>query len=984
MTIFYSGQYVFLEIFEFLIQKIGLNLEISERVFIIFAIIVSNLGILTLIDFIFPSRFKEQFFFKLLALFLYWFNPFTITVSLWHYLAWFVFQAILPYVFIVLYLIFDNRFWDYRMWLSLLIILFFSPGTFGSYAAVIFFIYLAAALFLLILNCKVRKLKIFFVQLLFLVITFVIETYFYLSYLVIYKLLGEFTFSNLTGGAISLNNIIATFKYQSLTTQFVNVIRLVGFSYIYTLPSSYPWIHLFYLVAIGSSFIPVLFILSYSGVYRINKFLSFLFACSIVSIIFSVGNNFPFSDINLLLIQIGGPFFILTNAYYFMIQIYLLAFIIFFYGATTKTYFLNENIKRRPKERKSNSVSNLYKKFNKYKLWILNSKTQKVFFSVLALLIISTSAIPVIEFGEYSQQGPMIGSVKLPNDFIYLRNYFEKNFSSPDYYVLILPLSRADAVDLKIGNGTLPDSSNLFQSIIPYPVIDWALSEEDQVFDNMLTSHNIIHLAPILMAMHVKYVILNPYFNASSWWMNSAPNNMPIQFSKLTTTLNQCEFNKTVIGNFIIYRINNVSPIADIYTEPDFLLTKNLSAYFNLLSQFNYTNNNITNLIVNSIQQNNYSLEGIEPFHVNVTSSNRISANYSYQLVGVPLNGSYLHIIGNYTGSDVVAPIRLITVNSSNSNEIKSNLAINGSSLSTRNFNSSFLELNNTFFHVNSFINGSIRFNSYSNTYGYGFSYFNLYSSKNGSGINLQFLIDTVGHTNYIMFSLYYMGLNLAQRISWGSIEIPTNLTNTTIPFSLLDSVHSLNFTILVRNETYSLLIPINPVVQTQNEGINQTLAEKINANNIFLSNYTFSFVSIHNNLTLNSISVYNALNYSWLLSVPINILKNKIIQPASYTLSKGYEFFISKNYSKVYPVFFGSISPLVKIEQTPSANSAFKFNDNYVNLYILSGVTQTSHIEMVEGDYNIMLVNLFLSFFIFFSLLSIIICLYVYRKNEN
>ena len=985
ITIFYSAQLTFLDAFEYIIQRFGINLEVSERIFIIFTIVISNLGLLTLLDLVFSPQLKQTstlVVFKILSLLLYWLNPFTLTVTLWHYLAWFIFQAILPYIFIVIYLILYNRLLDFKLWLSVLIIFFFSPGTFGSYSAVLFFIYIIASFFLLSTRSNKNKLKSLLIQFSVLILTFLIESYFYLSYLIIYKFLGQFSFSNLTGGAESLASLITIFKYQSITTSFVNVIRLMGFSYIYTLPSSYPWMHLFSIVAIGSFFIPILFILSYLSINKRSTIINFFLTCSVISIIFSVGLNFPFGNLDLFLLKIGGPFYILTNAYYFVIEIYLLSGILFFYGATDSYNLVSAKEEKGLTKRKTRMREKLDKLAVTFNSRVMNIKRRKILFSVIALIILLTSVLPVMDYGEYSQEGPMIGSFKLPSDFIELRNYFEKNFSMPDYYVLILPLSRVDAVDLKFGNGTLPDSSNLFQSLIPYPVIDWALSEEDQKFDNLLTSLNSIHIVPILMAMHVKYVVLNPYFNESSWWMNSAPNGLPIQIANLTLKLNDCISNTTHIGKFTIYRINNVMPIASIYTEPDFLQTNNLSSYFDLLSHIKYANNSISNLIVNSIPNCNNTTDDIKSFHVNPITTNIIQLNQISELVGIPEKEGKLNVIGNYSENVNLTPFQILAINSSVIDNY-SNFFNNGTSFSTIDYNTSHLDLGNTSFHVGTFLNGTIRFNYASDKYGYGFSYFDFYSSLNGTGFYVQFLIDTIDHVDYLMFSLYYLGLNLTQRVSWGSIEIPSNLTNTTIPFLFMDSLHSLSFTITIENQNYSLQVPINPVIEMQNEGINESLAQRVNSADVYLNNYSFCFDSVHANLTLNKISFFNVLNYSYIISVPVNILKNRIIQPASFSLSKGYVFCLVNGYNKLFSVFFASPSPLIKIKPFPGGSPILKLNSNYVNLYVINNVTPFSVVVIVNGVYGTMLITVFVSVLIFIILVTAVLYLYINRRSK-
>ena len=310
-----------------------------------------------------------------------------------------------------------------------------------------------------------------------------------------------------------------------------------------------------------------------------------------------------------------------------------------------------------------------------------NLRFKKVLYLVVifgAAGVLVTSSFPVLGYGEYESTGPMESSFKLPSDFQELRSFFENNFTSPDYYTLILPLSRVNAVYMKIGNGTFPDPSNLFQSYIPYPVIDWAQTNTSICIDNKLTELPTNSIIPMLVSQHIKYVIINPYVNMSSWWMNSAPNNEPIKLNTIIESLLNSSANYQKIGAFIVFTLQDVKPIALVYSEPDIIEIKSLNQYFSFLSNLSIQSNTPYNTLIDAVPEIGSSNSFISIHSINPGKYNYIKSNVDGHYYALNYDGK-LYALPTLSQSSSLSlnPTRLFTANSTTMSDEFTNFGSN-------------------------------------------------------------------------------------------------------------------------------------------------------------------------------------------------------------------------------------------------------------------------------------------------------------------
>ena len=488
LTSYYNASSLFLQLFFYAFEVVGINLEIAERIFIILTISISNFGLVLMFRSQINSRKCRVKIAEIIGILIYWVNPFTISVTYWHYLTWFLFQAIIPYIFYIILQIDRGDFFTKSTFVSLLVVFSYSTVFYGSYAGVLIIITIFAAFYFLTYSIYYKDLKTFTKKITLLVISTSIELYFAISLLLLYSSTGNLTINNITGGANSYASLISLMKANSFSTSPLRVLTLTAFGYLQSLPIVFAWHQIIYYILIGSIFVPILFVSSSMLSFKTSNYIIFLLSISVIFIIFSIGYNFPFSGFNLMLLKIGGPFLILTNAFYFTIQVYILTlsfvtFIVLSSELSSKNYL-------KMKKFASDNYFSVKHKTPRMNTFRRNLRFKKVLYLVVifgAAGVLVTSSFPVLVYGEYESIGPMESSFKLPSDFQELRSFFENNFTSPEYYTLILPLSRVNAVYMKIGNGTFPDPSNLFQSYIPYPVIDWAQTNTSICIDNKLT-----------------------------------------------------------------------------------------------------------------------------------------------------------------------------------------------------------------------------------------------------------------------------------------------------------------------------------------------------------------------------------------------------------------------------------------------------------------------------------------------------------------
>ena len=974
IQIFYEPFYFIMDTLFYVLEHLGLNVATSERIWLIILLILSNIGLFEFYSLIIPDRNSRSNVGTFLAICIYWLNPFTITVTLWHIQAWFLFQAVLPYVFVLIILISNNDWHRPLFFISLLLLVTLAgPGLFSAYAIVVSFIFAIAVPYIILkqLVAKVHKKRIAFNVILlmgiFLAITFFTYYYYFLIYITGLSLSG-YIFG-------SLHSLIPLFINESVTTTLWRVVTLTGFVWLspnYGL-GAYPWYSMLWLINFTSVFLPVVMILSFFYIKK-SSVLALLVTISGVMIVFSTGDNFPFSTLNLALLSLGGPFEILVNSYYFSIQTYVftISFVVFYVISDQYLYKHTHIPKTEP----------LYYKRSKTLRKSLNhilSKVRKISPKLtvfLSIIIILGATAPVAVHGEYISKGyGLADSIDVPNSFAELHNFFLDTGLPPEYYVLVLPLSTINAVEMKINNASFTDSMNLLQSIIPFPVIDWTQDNSSIILDNLLTHPQNLSLTPLLEAYHIKYVVINPYVNDTPNFMNRAANGLIINMSMIENALNSSRIMKYNVGPFTVFNLTAVMPIADIYTEKDFLYTHNLSEAYCMISDLNNSTNSINNLVINSLpitlkDSGAMSLEKINQFATNIFKVNPADCIYKISREGKIQPMGNNSSAKNNLGILDIAPKEFFNV--TNTSNITTTYSFRNGSFNDLSGLNEYLRIDKNIA-SETLLEGKIFFPSrFSRSQNY---WFTINVSNQGTNDNLSALFSLVVYngSDAIAGGLVVNGVGIVR----ASETIPTDFfsENSTLLFKLVDNSSSISFSAQNKNVSYTINFPINPIIQPNNGIVlNYSLLKLLNLDNNLFSIYSLNISNINLPLEISDINAVQALNFSFILMVPPEILKTKIIPPSYYGNNK-VEFDLIAPDEIFYAVFFSENSHIIRLTSSDHALSYQTLPYNNFTVFKISNLSSNTDIFMELGPYKLIEDSLFISIgmSLFLAALSVI-----------
>jgi hypothetical protein len=636
---------LFLDSFSGFLLQLRLAPGTVERIGIVTIVVVSNYGYFLLFDEIgrdaSQTRNTATVAGAILGSLLFLLNPYTLTVTWWHFLPWSLFMAGLPFLFLVVVLIGRMHLRDPRLYLGLLVLVLLAPGFYGPYATstlAVFVIFLAAYSFNDWLNGHVGKTTVARICAYF--GGFLAIAWASLAYLVTIQSAYASVYLS---GLSQQGQIQSLLQAESATTQLSNVLRLIGFSWLYQGNGgrSYPWFSYFPIVAAASWIVPVIWIYGATYIRRHPVFIP-IYATSIVAILFSLGTNPPSGALNEGLVQIGGPFYIVLSAYYFIGQFYVLVVALsssLIFKELVTLYLHRSKIQLDSTIPSANQrPERIGRRFTS--IW-RNRGTVVAVVSVLAALLIIVSSAPFLSQRLYTSQGSFADEFSLPPSFDALKNYFAQNYTGPLYYVLVVPLSQTTGPDLQFGNGSFPDSSNLFQDFIPYPVIDHVDNPATTALDNLISSNNFSYVSPILEGLHIKYVVFNPFYNGSAWWMSTSPDGGHLNLTTLSQKLAKEGASMTEVDRFSVFDVLTTRPLAEAFKSfPGFAATDYLS-YLQTLSTIDPVSN-VSSAISDSIfvAQNNSTLPSAHYSPLSGYSSTMVSCNGSSDIYTQSVDGN--------------------------------------------------------------------------------------------------------------------------------------------------------------------------------------------------------------------------------------------------------------------------------------------------------------------------------------------------------
>lgn len=917
---------------------------ISERIFIIILIFIATFSWIKIIGTLFTFKSsKEELTSKIVVPVIYIANTFTISTIFWDYLQWTLFWSLLPLLLLFMIKIRKNDFFRINSLYYISVFIIFSYAFYGAYYVVSLFVISAFMLFAFLdfINKKIN-LKLLCHQ---------FQAYIMIAILLSLPTLmliidnNQIHAGNILTLGISGKDILSIFKLESTTTTFSHVLTLSAFIWLYDYPTShsYEWIHMLtFLQYIGLIYVFLFIVFIIRG--RRNLIYKEILFLSTVAIVFSVGYNIPFKFLNYNLLLIGGPFDIITNAYYFLIFFYIIAI------CASIPYIIQFIFE--PKKLKGI----LKNKNTKYLHKIFKAA------AILILAIIILTPAYVLYSGQVNNTtGWNEHEFEIPQSFNQLHAFFQKNYTSPDYYVLIIPMSTLASIQLNLGNGSFDDSSNLFNAYIPYPTISETFHNQVEPFvtlDNLINSNKNFSWLELTEIYHIKYIVVNIYANLTFPFMAESPDGSIFNISFAENELNSSGLALYHVGSFLIYENPLVSPFVDIQNKIPLIDTNNYTTLVNNILPIKGLPNQLESILVNSIPVGAfYSNSSIEFQNINRYTEFKYPNKTSYTMYLINSNSTLYQLNNSESKTMFPAyPTNLLSIQ---------NISLNGSN---------YIKSKQLRYFSGDLFTSNVDINKYFNNYA-SIDSIILYANGNNS-VQLNAFISK--YNNETELSIYarintkfFSDVNTIINSSFtGRFTISSYLNNST------DTVIFNHF-----NKDYKLFLPLQNFNEiTENYyGYNQSMLSSLHINNIEPSNFSIYVKTYEVQTQISFIEVIKPIGYTAYLLVPNSYLNSRIsiLGPVSYNNING-EYRFDNEYNGSYLIFYSFLNDTPYI--TTSHNlKAEKFGTNSFTVYVLNS-TGTILFAPLNSNPNIVFV-LSASTFVFLSFTIFIFDLY--RSNR-
>lgn len=479
-----------------------------ERVFFILFVFLESFGMFRLfstINTLNNDKADNNLLGKILATTFYLFNPFTLTVTLWHFEQWSFPLILLPFwISVILEIIYAKKLNWARFFETVGLSIFLAPALSGEYAPMWLYIILMTLVLVIIKGLRdrlswnetIKKSS-----------TIILLGALTLLWTNIPAYIDQFLLNRSTN--LTVANNISIFNS---TLSYTSIQRVLGgltvSPWIKIYPETYGWTPLFtnFLIFSGYLIIP-LFLIGFTFINK-TKHLAYFYLLCLPVIIFSMEGVFPFSIINEFLFNLGGPFLVLSESYYFLGEIYILSLSVIIYaifnsnlrGVIKKPNFVNISLKNKtiPINRKRIHIGSSFAVV------------------LMIILIVSIPLYPIITSSEYQEKNSQIDMFPLSPNLVKVSSFLYSNFTGPEYYLLVLPMSNSSAYYLSFNNSSFGDTHSLFSSLSPYPVIESNQNWYDEQIISFLWSETYSNLVPVFQTLHIKYVLFNPFFSQGS------------------------------------------------------------------------------------------------------------------------------------------------------------------------------------------------------------------------------------------------------------------------------------------------------------------------------------------------------------------------------------------------------------------------------------------------------------------------------------
>jgi len=591
------------------VQYLGFGLIASEYFFIVLISEVASFGVfalLKLINKLNDVQPDQRLRSKVLATLLYLVNPFTLSVSWWRIEPWTFLWACVPLIIAVeVEILYSPRPSIRMIAISAIVLIILDGGVFGALFISFLFSVLVALLFLaskLILRDRNLKDVAARVGLL---LGFAAST---LWSIVPFILLSDAVGQSPTGlylGSTSGPALQQFLMGSSSNSSLLNVLSLTG--YLRLAPQYgnlyYAWYSYFPVLAFVSLIIPAIMCLYAFSCHRTKGFY-FLLILPLSSVPLCVGSNAPFGGLNLFLVQSNGVFSVLIGGFYSFIQFYLLGFIVAAYSLTSglDRRQVTTTTPRGLEKSYRGSIDRSVRRHQDYR-GRANPNLGRIA-AVLCTVLLVVVAVPFVTQNVYSKTGPNVAEFQLPTSFDSLNQYMIRNYSGPFYYTLILPMSAIDGYYFQFGDSAFIETSHLMDSYVPYPLLITNSGPLATSLDNALAEAGDTNPIALLSAIHVKYVVFNPYYNTTAWFMREAPDGQPVDLIHLQAALNATVGPPLLVGTFDVYAIPGVTPILQATTDLQTVQTPTFDSYLSFLTTVGNSTPALSDVIQHAIWSN--------------------------------------------------------------------------------------------------------------------------------------------------------------------------------------------------------------------------------------------------------------------------------------------------------------------------------------------------------------------------------------------
>lgn len=901
------------------------NVAIGQHFLIFIATYIATVGFFDLVDVVrvLPQRFC-RITSKIIGSIIFLYNPFTLSVIWSHFEGWSILMILSPFIisFLTSTLYNGGNFKRFALTSLLTIVLVGGIlGPFYPFFLIIIGIFLLFIIYHFVTGNRDRPSLLLNIK----------ASVYVISYVAVSTL-----WAILPAYLVSARSLVTGFKSaflisflesESTSTTLSHVLSLTGYSWIYDVPSAYPWIGFLHILQIAGYAMLFVALFSLIILRKYKKLLPIAFVAALAAI-FSIGSNFPFSFINEHLLLLKGPFLFLVNPYYFTIQFYvlfvalLLSFV--FYEALTIV------------------SKGLYPEriFKKQSFRNARHRYFSIIVIAILLIIISVFFYPFATEQVYQQQGVNIDAIDINNGLMCLRNFLEKNYTSPDYYSLLIPTSSLYGATFLTynDNASFADSIGLISSVDPFPLIWQDNNYISTVTENYLSSNNLQNIEEVMSFLHIKFIIFTRNYDANNAFMLESPDLNHYNFTSIYDHLIEAFGSPLRFGSYYVFTNPYADPTVEMMEHPVFV-NSTLSDYVTFLASINLSKISgregliLYNAIISNRTSDNQNLLVVS---YNVDKSYTLPVNGSYLLMD---NGTMLSPLNIGLRSDdghfQIEPDMVASL--TNTSSFSTDMIMKNGTLSSDNGSS--LWVNRTTETPSSL---TMKFEFANMTHNYR-NYFNF--NFGNITVSAQFINVSNGPGNMDL-QLTANFTNDTNPYAWNDIGIPLAAMgkNVSLTFQVYPD-HSLNISATVRSIGFSTFATFYYGSNNYKRGAYN--ASRFESSKSISSGYRFYFNSGGFPTFIYNLSIMEQLPVGYIITE--NVSRAPVIENISIgtNMFGDYELRVDNPVNSSYVFFFEPPSGEWNLYYGSSNTSSVISENNVSAVFLLSHITSGSSISI-------------------------------------